>query len=259
MGRRRGEGYLLFSDLIANLIWKRTPGGELSVFLDGAGYSGDDFDNAGTQTRRGRMFVIMIGPNGTTLDPEGRLIYCAPPDGAIMRLEADGSRTTIADNYRGMRFNGVYLVRADGSVELLLTAEELGGFPNGLAFSPDERYMYLNAGFAKMMRYEVQAVGTLANGTVFFEGGGGIVDGMKTDLQGNLFSTGGAGPGEVRITAPDGEPLGMIHLPIIDEEPRPQICATNVAFGDADGRGLYITACEHVYRIRLNSPGATAR
>lgn len=285
------EGYLLFSDLIANVIWKRTPDGELSVFLDGAGYSGDDFTNAGTQTRRGRMFVIMIGPNGTTLDPEGRLIYCAPPDGAIMRLEADGRRTTLADTYRGMRFNGpndvvassdgnvyftdsdfglrggrsspdkelpfngVYLVKEDGDVELLLTADELGGFPNGIALSPDERYMYLNAGFSKMMRYEVQPDGTIANGTVFFEGGGGIVDGMKTDVEGNLFSTGGAGPGEVRITSPDGKALGMIHLPIIDKEPRPQICATNVAFGDADGRGLYITACEHVYRIRLNSPG----
>ena len=61
-----------------------------------AGYTGDDFMNAGTQTRRGRMFVIMIGPNGLTLDPEGRLVYAAPPDRAIMRLEADGTRTVVA-------------------------------------------------------------------------------------------------------------------------------------------------------------------
>lgn len=283
-------GYLLFSDLISNVIWKRTPAGELSVFLDRAGYTGDDVLNAGTQTRRGRMHVLLIGPNGLTLDPRGRLVYCAPPDRAIMRLEPDGTRTVVADNYRGMRFNGpndvvtrsngdiyftdsdfglrggrnspdkelpfngVYRIR-DGEAELLLTADELGGFPNGIALSPDERYMYLNAGFERMMRYDVQPDGTIANGTVFFEGGGGIVDGMKTDRRGNLYSTGGAGPGVVRITSPDGDALGRINLPVVDEEPIPQICATNVAFGDSDGRGLYITACEHVYRIRLDVAG----
>jgi gluconolactonase len=151
-------------------------------------------------------------------------------------------------------FNGVYLVK-DGEVTLLVDAERLGGFPNGIALSPDENYLYLNAGFQKMMRYEVEPDGTISNSTVFFEGGGGIVDGMKTDQAGNLYSTGGAGPGEVRITSPDGTLLGMIHLPIINSEPKPQICATNVAFGDSDGRGLYITACEHLYRIRLRTAG----
>jgi gluconolactonase len=284
------SGYLLFSDLISNVIWKRTPEGELSVYLDGAGYSGEDFMNAGTQTKRGRMFVIMIGPNGLTLDPQGRLIYAAPPDRAVMRLEDDGTRTVVADRFDGKRlngpndvavrsdgavyftdsdfglrgsrnspdkelsFNGVYLVK-DGRVTLLIDDQELGGFPNGITFSPDEKYLYLNAGFAKMMRYEVEPDGTISNGTTFFEGGGGIVDGMKTDRRGNLYSTGGAGPGEVRITSPEGNTLGMIHLPVSHAEPRPQICATNVAFGDSDGRGLYITACEHVYRIRLRTPG----
>jgi gluconolactonase len=143
----------------------------------------------------------------------------------------------------------------EGVVTLLVDDGELGGFPNGITFSPDERYLYVNAGFDKMMRYEVAADGTLANGTVFFEGGGGIVDGMKTDVNGNLYSTGGAGPGEVRITSPDGDPLGRLHLPVVDTEPRPQICATNVAFGDPDGRGLYITACEYLYRIRLRTAG----
>lgn len=288
---RDGDGgYLLFSDLIANVIWKLTPDGRLSVFLDNAGYTGNDIMNAGTQTRRGRMHVLMIGPNGLTLDPQGRLVYCAPPDRAIMRLEPDGTRTVVADRYQGKRFNGpndvvvrsdgavyftdsdfglrggraspekeldfngVYLVK-DGEVTLLLDDATLGGFPNGIAFSPDERFLYLNAGFARMMRYEVRPDGTLGEGVVFFEGGGGFVDGMKTDINGNLFSTGGAGPGEVRITSPEGKTLGRILLPISNEEPRPQICATNVAFGDPDGRGLYITACEHVYRIRLRTRG----
>ncbi len=105
------------------------------------------------------------------------------------------------------------------------------------------------------MRYEVLPDGTLGEGIVFFEGGGGIVDGMKTDQAGNLYSTSGATPGDVRITSPDGTALGRIQLPILDTEPRPQICATNVAFGDPDGRGLYITACEHLYRVRLEAPG----
>jgi gluconolactonase len=284
------DGYLLFSDLISNVIWKLAPGGDLSVYLENAGYSGNDLLNAGTQTRRGRMHVLLIGPNGLTLDQEGRLIYCATPDRAVMRLEPDGTRSVLADRYQGKRFsgpndvvarsdgvvyftdsdfglrgsaaspdkelsfNGVYMIR-DGEVVLLVDDGDLGGFPNGITLSPDERFLYVNAGFEKMMRYEVAADGTIGNGSVFFAGGGGIVDGMKTDLAGNLYSTGGAGPGEVRITAPDGRLLGWIHLPVVVSEPRPQICATNVAFGDADGRGLYITACEHLYRVRLRSPG----
>jgi gluconolactonase len=74
---------------------------------------------------------------------------------------------------------------------------------------------------------------------------------MKVDANGNVFSTTGAGPGEVRITSPDGKRLGTLRLPQPPGEPREQICATNLGFGDADGKGLYITACTHVYRVRL--------
>ena len=80
------SGYLLFSDLISNVVYKWTPRGEVSVFLEKAGYSGDDINNAGTQTRRGRMAVLLIGPNGETLDAQGRLVWCASPDGTILRL-----------------------------------------------------------------------------------------------------------------------------------------------------------------------------
>ena len=284
-------GYLLFSDLIANVIYKRTPGGEVSVFLDKAGYSGDDINNAGTQTYRGRTFVLMIGPNGETLDSQGRLIWCASPDGTIVRLEKDGTRTVLAGKYEGKRFNGpndlvvtsngsvyftdsdfglrggskspdkelsfngVYLVK-DGKVTLLKsTADNPRAWPNGIALSPDERFLYLSEGFARIMKYEIKSDGTLGEPTVLTEGGGGIGDGMKFDLKGNLYSTGGAGPGHVRITAPDGTILGRIYLPVIGGEPKQQICATNVAFGDPDGKGLYITACEAVYRIRLKTAG----
>jgi gluconolactonase len=284
------SGYLLLSDLVSNVVYKWDPSGTISVFLDKAGYSGDDVSNAGTQTRRGRMAVLMIGPNGETLDPQGRLVFCASPDGTIVRLEPDGTRTILADKFEGKRFNGpndvvvrsdgalyftdsdfglrggrkspqkelgfnaVYFVK-DGKATIAIKDSDLGGFPNGIALSPDERYLYLNAGFKKMMRYDTHPDGTLTNATTLFEGGPGIADGMKTDIKGNLYSSGGAGPGEVRISTPDGKHLGTIHLPISYHEPLQQICATNLAFGDSDGKGLYITACEALYRIRLKTPG----
>ena len=283
-------GALLLSDLTANVVYKWTPQG-VSVFLDKAGYSGKDFNNAGTQTKRGRVAVLMIGPNGEAIDPQGRFVWCASPDGTIVRLEKDGTRTVLADKYQGSRFNGpndlairsdgaiyftdsdfglrgsskspdkqlsfngVYLVK-DGKTTLLIDDKQLDGFPNGVTLSPDEKYLYLTSSFKKMMRYELKPDGTLGEGKVFFEGGEGIVDGMKTDRDGNLWSTGGAGPGAIRISSPEGKHLGTIHLPISYKEPRQQICATNVAFGDADGKSLFITACTSVYRIRTKIPGA---
>jgi gluconolactonase len=283
------SGSLLLSDLTANVIYRWTPAG-VSVFADKAGYSGTDINNAGTQTRRGRMAVIMIGPNGIALDPQGRVVWCASPDRTLVRLEKDGSRTVVAEKYAGKRFNGpndlairsdgaiyftdsdfglrgssksplkeldfngVYLVK-DGRTTLLLDNKSLGGFPNGITLSPDEKYLYLSSGFTKMMRYELKKDGTLGAGSVFFAGGEGIVDGMKTDNQGNLYSTGGAGPGAIRISSPEGKHLGTLHLPISNKEPRQQTCATNVAFGDADGKSLFITACTVLYRIRVKVPG----
>ena len=284
-----GGGYLLFSDLISNVIYKWTPTGELSVHLERSGYSGDDMTRAGYQTRRGRMAVLLIGPNGLTLDADGRLVYCATPDRTVMRLERDGTRTVLADRWDDKRFNGpndvairsdgalyftdsvfglrdgannpeseipfsgVYRVK-DGVAQLLYSnADNAGGWPNGIAFSPDERFLYLNAGFQNVLRYDVLPDGSIANRSVFIPDEGS--DGMKVDVRGNLYTTNGAGPGEVRITSPEGKRLGVLELPIVGGEPQTQICATNVAFGDADGRTLYITACEHVYRIRMKVPG----
>ncbi len=298
------SGYLLFSDLIANVIYRWTPPadgskgdvsagasrGNVAVFLEKAGYSGNDLNNAGTQTRRGRMAVLLIGPNGETLDGQGRLIYCASPDGTVVRLEKDGTRTVLAEKYEGKRFNGpndvvarsdgglyftdsdfglrgsakspqkelsfngVYFVK-DGVPSLVVDDRTLGGMPNGIALSPDEKYLYLSAGFTKMWRYEVRPDGALGAGIIFFQGGEGIVDGMKTDRRGDLYSTGGAGPGAVRISSPEGKHLGTLHMPVSTREPLQQICATNLAFGDADGKSLYITACTALYRIRLKVPG----
>ena len=149
--------------------------------------------------------------------------------------------------------NGVWLVSRDGASRLVLDAETLGGIPNGVALLPDERYLYLTA-LQRIMRYEVQPDGSLGEGTLFAEGAG-IGDGMKTDALGNLYSTSGAGPGVVRITSPTGTLLGYLNLPVAGGEPKRQICATNVTFGDPDGKSLFITACDVVYRIRLEVAG----
>ena len=109
-------GHLLFTDLISNAIFKWTESEGTSVFLDEAGYSGDDINNAGFQARRGRMRVILIGPNGLTADPQGRPVWCAMPDRRVMRLEPDGSRTVLAETYQGKRFSGPndLVFRSDG-------------------------------------------------------------------------------------------------------------------------------------------------
>src|SRR5688572_30447025 len=112
------SGSLLFSDLIANVIYQRTAGGQVSVFLDRAGHSGDDINSIGQQTRRGRMAVILTGPNGLTMDPQGRIVYCAMGDRTVVRLEKDGTRTILADRYEGKRFGGPndVIVKSDGAV-----------------------------------------------------------------------------------------------------------------------------------------------
>jgi gluconolactonase len=282
------SGYLLVSGLLDNVIYRIDADKNVSVFMESAGYTGSDVNHVGTQTRSGRSHVLLIGPSCTGLDSRRRLIWCANNDRALMRLEPDGRRTVLSSGADGKRFsgpndiairsddgvyltdndfglrdagdspdkempNGVWLIR-DGVSRLVLDAQALGGIPNGIALSPDERHLYLSA-LSRLVRYEVDRDGSLGGGVLFAEGAG-IGDGMKTDELGNVYSTSGAGPGIVRITAPDGALLGFLNLPIFGGEPKRQICATNVAFGDADGRSLYITACDDVYRIRLDVAGS---
>jgi len=122
--------------------------------------------------------------------------------------------------------------------------------PNGLAFSPDERYLYVDNWNEKrkvVMRYEVRPDGTLANGKVFFDmtsvPGETALDGMKVDRAGHVYV---CGPGGIWILSPDGKHLGTIQSP---EEPH------NLAWGDDDSQTLYITALTSIYRVRLNIPG----
>jgi gluconolactonase len=284
-------GFVLVSDLTTNTIYKIAPDHSVSVFVDKAGYSGDDMDHAGMHSRSGRVHVLMIGPSCTAIDGAGRLLWCAGNDGAIMRLEKDGQRSVVAGSVDGKRFNGpndLVLLKSgamfftdpdfglrggrtdplkqlktasvwywqDGHAVAVLDEAQLGGPPDGIALSPDERFLYLTAGPGKLKRYRVGASGALSDGSMLAEGPD-IGDGLKTDLRGNIYAASGGSPA-VGIRAPSGELLGTLDLPISDAEPKRQICASNLAFGGADGRTLIIAACQAVYQIRLLAPGPVA-
>ncbi|MDP9083656.1 MAG: SMP-30/gluconolactonase/LRE family protein [Pseudomonadota bacterium] len=281
--REGKSGYLLFSDIAANVIYKWTPDGQVSVFLKDSGYTGDlaKISLEGYLSHSGPLFVYTFGSNGITLDAEGRVVFCAQGDRAIIRLEKDGTRTILADRFEGKRLNrpNDLVVKADGTVYFTdvhpntptIEMPFAGVFmlkngkiqvitndfvPNGIAFSPDEKVLYVNGNLYKgsmfignmgIRRYDVRADGTVENGRVFVDMSAdkaiGGPDGMKVDRDGNVYCT---GPGGIWIMAPDGKHLGTILL----AEP-----ATNLAFGDADYKTLYITDRRSLARIRLRTPG----
>ena len=266
------DGALLFSSPNTNVIYRWTPDGRVDVFRPKSGYSGVDI---------GRY--TQPGSNGLTFDGEGRLTICQHGNRRVIRVEPHGNVTVLADRYDGRRlnspndlvhrsdgtlyftdppfglpgafgdpdkdlpFSGVFRVDARDGVRLL--TDELSG-PNGLAFSPDERYLYVGNWDLErkvIMRYVVDEAGDLSHGTVFFDltdaPGEDAIDGLKVDQAGNVYA---CGPGGVWIVAPDGTHLATLELP---EAPH------NLAWGDADGRTLYITALTSIYRIRLAIPG----
>jgi len=282
------SGYWIFAGLLDNVLYKVTPQKQVSVFMEKAGYTGNDPDHVGTQTRSGRSHVLLIGPSCTGMDHQGRVIWCADNDRQVMRLEKDGTHTVLSSGMNGQRFsgpndiaiaaddavyvtdndfglrdggknpdkqlqNGIYRIK-DGRTTLALSGSDLGGIPNGIALSPDGKWMYLSTANRQIRRYAVNPDGALGAFTAFTDGVG-IGDGQKTDTAGNLYSTGGAGPGIVRITSPAGRLLGTINLPIYGGEPKRQICSTNEAFGGPDGRTLFIAGCDSVYTIQLKTPG----
>jgi gluconolactonase len=264
---------LLFTDIPRNVVYQWRPGEDARVFLERAGYSG-------TAPFSGRE----PGANGLALDPHGRLVLAEHGDRRITRLEPDGRRTVLADRYEGKRLNspndvafrsngdlyftdppfglpgtfddparelawsGVYRLSPDGALTLLL--DDLT-HPNGLAFSPDERTLYVsNADRARavILAYPVRDDGTLGEGRVFADltplaarlpGG---PDGIEVDAAGNVFAV---GPGGVYVFAPDGAHLGTIVT---------GVATSNVAWG-GDGSDLYVTAGTAVHRIRLTTRG----
>lgn len=265
------DGFLLFSDIPNNVILKWQPSGRISEFLKLSGYSG--FDAApGSHS----------GSNGLTLDRQARLLICEHGNRRVTRLENDGSLTVLAANYRGQRLNSPNDVacKSDGSVyftdppyglpkrdvdpqkqlpfnglyrlfegRLQLLHENMSR-PNGLAFSPDENHLFVsNSDHDRKiwMRFEVARDGTLSRGEIFHDAtqasAEGLPDGLKVDRLGNLYCT---GPGGIWVFSPEGEHLGTVELPEVP---------ANCAWGDEEGKTLYITARTGLYRIKLNIEG----
>jgi gluconolactonase len=270
---KRGQ-YLLFSDVPQNVVYRWIPGEGITEFLKPSGYTGS--------TPRGGE----PGSNGLTVDSERRLVLCEHGDRRVARLEEDKTKTTLADRYNGKRFNspndlvyhsngdlyftdppyglegknddpkkelpvnGVYRLKKSGEVTLL--TDQLT-FPNGLAFSPDEKILYVavsDPARAIWMAYDVKSDGTIENGRVFFDSTSrvkkkmkGLPDGMKVDAKGNLWAT---GPGGVLIFSPDGKHLGTLKT---------GEATANCNWGD-DGSTLYITADMYLCRIKTKTRGA---
>ncbi|HTM08935.1 MAG TPA: SMP-30/gluconolactonase/LRE family protein [Verrucomicrobiae bacterium] len=281
------SGYLLFSDIPANVIYKWTPDGKVSIYLDHSGYTGQDIWRVGFIQTNGRdkndpLFedFPMIGSNGLALDRQGRLVIATWAGRSIDRIEKNGKRTVLADRYEGKRFGGTndVVVKKDGAIyftdgygglrqrendpkkeldfagifmlrggKVTLVIKDIAR-PNGLAFSPDEKYLDVNGGRDKFIkRYEVQPDGTLTNGTMLIDISKdqtpGITDGMRVDSKGNIYETAAGG---VWVVSPDGKHLGTILTPEL---------AANVEFGDPDRKTLYIAARTSIYKIRVNTPG----
>ncbi len=269
----RKGGFLLFSDPNNNTIYKYSPdgNGQLTVFREKSGYEGADIAEYGQP-----------GSNGLTFDLQGRLTINQHGNRRVVRLESDGQLTVLADKFEGKRlnspndlvyrsdgtlyltdppfglpkffddrrkelpFSGVFAVK-DGKIQLV--SKDFTG-PNGIAFSPDEKFLYVDNWDEKkkvVMRYEVQADGSLKNGKLFFDmtsaPGEDALDGMKIDKTGNLYVS---GPGGLWILSPQGKHLGTIIGP---KHPH------NFAWGDADGKTLYLCARSGLYRIKLNIEG----
>jgi gluconolactonase len=263
------DGALLFSSPNTNAIYRWTPNGTVTVFRPKSGYTGLDI---------GRFH--QPGSNGLTLSPDGLLTICQHGNRRILRVNPHGDTTVVADRFEGKRlnspndlvyrsdgtlfftdppfglpgvfddsekelaFSGVFRVEPSGEISLL--TDELSG-PNGLAFSPDERWLYVgNWDFERIvvMRYDPDT----GDGSVFFDmtspEAKDAIDGIKVDLDGNLYV---CGPGGIWMLSSDAEHLGTLRLP---ETPH------NLAWG-GDGHDLYVTALTSVYRLRLQTKGAT--
>ncbi|MEW6158265.1 MAG: SMP-30/gluconolactonase/LRE family protein, partial [Verrucomicrobiota bacterium] len=266
-----GEGFLLFSDPNNNLIYRLTPEGEVSVYLPKSGYAGENIGE-----------YKQPGSNGLALDSTGRLTICQHGNRRVVRIEKNGLTTVLADRFAGKRLNspndlvyrsdgtlyftdppfglpkghadprreqphfGVYSVR-EGRVRIE-SADFTG--PNGLAFSPDEKFLYVGNWDEKkkvVFRYPVESDGKLGRGELFCDmtqaRGEDAIDGIKVDRLGHVYVS---GPGGLWILSPAGQVLGILRGP---EHPH------NMAWGDADGQSLYLAAITGIYKLRLNVSG----
>jgi gluconolactonase len=268
------DKYIAFSDVKQNTVYQWSPSKGLRILLKPSGYTG-------TIPRGGEP-----GSNGLTRDHQGRLVLCEDGDRRIARLEADGkTRTLLVDGYEGKRFNspndlvydskgnlyftdpayglegklddpkkelpfqGVFRLSADGNLTLL--TKDLK-FPNGIAFSPDEKTLYIavsDPDKPMVYAYDVKDDGSIANQRVFFDATAlvvkklkGLPDGLKIDVKGNMWL---GGPGGLLIISPGGKHLGTLAT---------GVATANCAWGD-DGSTLYITADSYLCRIKTKTKG----
>jgi gluconolactonase len=264
---------LWFSDVVGNVVRQSSPKGQVKVLLQKAGGDPSNLPPGG-----------YFGPNGEAADKDGSVLICQHMNRRIVRVGKDLQMTPVAERYDGKRlnspndlvfrsdgalyftdppyglekqdedpakelpFNGVMRLK-DGKVDVIV--KDLTR-PNGIAFSPDEKVLYVANSDEKRkvwMRYDVAADGTVSNGRVFFdvtaEREDGLPDGMKVDSKGNVYAT---GPGGVWVFSPDGKHLGTI---------KPLETPANCNWGD-DGKSLYITARTGLYRIKLAVAGKRA-
>ncbi len=265
--------FVTFSDVPANKAYRWKEGQGLSVFLEPSGYTGK-------KPRGGEP-----GSNGQTRDSQGRLVLCQHGDRRVVQVRKDGGFTTLASTWKGKRFNspndlvfksngdlyftdppyglvqrendpareighfGVYRLSTDGKVTLLT---DVMTRPNGIAFSPDEKTLYVAQSDPKAAlwrAFPVKEDGTLGPGRVFYDatdrvraGKKGLPDGLKVDVKGNLWAT---GPGGVLIFSPQGKLLGVIDT---------GVPTANVGWGE-DGSTLFITADMHLARLRTKTKG----
>ena len=270
------DGYLLFSDPNTNTIYRYDPKDHnVTVYMSHSGYTGADIGEYGQP-----------GSNGLAIDKDGRLIIDQHGNRRVIRIEKKGPVTVLADKIDGRRFNSPndIVVKSDGSIyftdppyglpnffddkrkeldysgvfmikdgKTRLMSKDLGG-PNGLAFSPDEKYFYVTNWDIRdihhtktIWRYDVLQDGSLTNGKIFFDFNftedEEALDGMKIDKEGNLFVS---APGGVWILSPEAKLLGKIVTP---ERP------ANMAWGDEDGKTLYLTAHSSIYKLRVSTGG----
>ena len=278
---------LYFSDIPANTIHTWNPTAGVSTFLHPSGYKGsapfggpEPGSNGMTLDIHGRLTVAghaqrniyrieslapnapitiladsyqgkkLNSPNDLVYKSDGSLYFTDPPYG--LRTQKD------TDPNKQLKINGVYRIphalehkpgAAPARAELQLLVSDLTR-PNGIAFSPDEKYLYVSNSEPKKiwMRYRVQPDGTLTEGKLLYDATSdkrpGSPDGMKIDQQGNLYS---AGPGGIWIFSSEGKPLGTILIP---EK------VSNLTWAGPDRKTLYITASDKLYRVHLNIAGA---
>lgn len=248
------DGFYYFVDVRASMLYRITPGRPHEVVREKTG-----------------------GGNGTTFDLQGRLILCEGDNRRVVRQAADGRFEVLVDRFEGKRLNrpndvvcksdgsiyftdpglrvplaerevphaGVYRVAPDGAVSLVADFE----YPNGLAFSADERLLYVaNTRWAQYIHVlELDADGRVLRRRIFADMSSdetdGVPDGMKVDVEGRVYCT---GPGGTWVFAPDGTRLGIIRTPEVP---------ANLAFGGPDLRTLFFTARTSVYTLRAKAPG----